>query len=329
MNKITQITKEWRPKKFLIAGKVTTYEFLLNQKENNLDEIAKSYGKKLEEEIDLHSDHVKTLSTILRTLHNKGYNEENIIFRPSRTYSEQDFSHEDLLVIALGGDGELLDVARIGGGKPHYMLVKSNNKSDGYLASADINSFESSLERVLNGDYDLIERTRVQAKIEYPDKKMIVDDALNEIFIGDLYSVGYPRYDLTHNGKTEHQRSNGIVIYSGTGSTAWAKNIPHKVKGVETTKSNVYYTPENYSPEEQMLKFVVREFDTNKNYQLTTGRIFAGQKLEIVSHIKQDGHISLDGSKPWYTNPRCYDFNHGTKVEIFISPEPVKVIKVR
>src|SRR6056300_799637 len=121
------------------------------------------------------------------------------------------------LIIVFGGDGTLLRSAR------KYLaydipILGINMGTVGFLTDVKTKDFESIIQDVLNGNCQVEERNLVSAT--FASKTVY---GLNEIVI---HSGGYTqlmRYRLSVNNKIVYeQRSDGLIIATPTGSTAYA-----------------------------------------------------------------------------------------------------------
>ena len=131
--------------------------------------------------------------------------------------SPEAFANKVDLLIVFGGDGTLLGSARrfLDNDIP---ILGINLGAVGFLTDVNIDNFESIIEDILNGNYEIEERNLVSAS--FLDKIVY---GLNEIVI---HSGGYTqlmRYRLNVNNKVVYeQRSDGLIIATPTGSTAYA-----------------------------------------------------------------------------------------------------------
>ena len=121
------------------------------------------------------------------------------------------------LIIVFGGDGTLLRSARkyLEYNKP---ILGINMGTVGFLTDVKTEDFESIIQDVLNGNCQVEDRNLVSAT--FGNKTVY---GLNEIVI---HSGGYTqlmRYRLSVNNKIVYeQRSDGLIIATPTGSTAYA-----------------------------------------------------------------------------------------------------------
>ena len=121
------------------------------------------------------------------------------------------------LIIVFGGDGTLLNSAR------QYLeyeipILGVNMGNVGFLTDIKTDNFEESLKEILNGSYKIEERNLVSAK--YNDNHIY---GLNEVVIHSGAYAQLMRYRLNVNNKVVYeQRSDGLIIATPTGSTAYA-----------------------------------------------------------------------------------------------------------
>ena len=121
------------------------------------------------------------------------------------------------LIIVFGGDGTLLNSAR------QYLeyeipILGVNMGNVGFLTDIKIDNFEESLKEILNGSYKIEERNLVSA--QYNDNHIY---GLNEVVIHSGAYAQLMRYRLNVNNKVVYeQRSDGLIVATPTGSTAYA-----------------------------------------------------------------------------------------------------------
>ena len=121
------------------------------------------------------------------------------------------------LIIVFGGDGTLLGAARkfINSDIP---ILGINMGTVGFLTDVNIENFESVIGDIFKGDYVLEERSLVEAK--FADQEAF---GLNEVLIHSGSYAQLMRYRLLIDGKTVYeQRSDGLIVATPTGSTAYA-----------------------------------------------------------------------------------------------------------
>ena len=121
------------------------------------------------------------------------------------------------IVVVFGGDGTLLNAAR------KYLnydipILGINMGNVGFLTDISTDNFEKTIKEVLDGNYKIEERNLVSAKF---GKNHLY--GLNEVVIHSGAYAQLMRYRLNVNDKVVYeQRSDGLIIATPTGSTAYA-----------------------------------------------------------------------------------------------------------
>ncbi len=126
------------------------------------------------------------------------------------------------LVIVIGGDGSFLGAARklIGFDVP---LVGVNKGTLGFLTDISPDAMQQQLREILDGEYDIDERSVLEAILLREDEETSIGLAVNDVVIraGDVVSM--IEFDLCIDGQEVYsQRSDGLIISTPTGSTAYA-----------------------------------------------------------------------------------------------------------
>ena len=131
--------------------------------------------------------------------------------------TSEDFAQTIDLLIVFGGDGTLLSSSR------KFLeyetpILGINLGAVGFLTDVNIDNFESIIQDILQGNYEIEDRSLVSAT--FLDKTLF---GLNEIVIHSGSYAQLMRYQLSVDGKPVYeQRSDGLIIATPTGSTAYA-----------------------------------------------------------------------------------------------------------
>ena len=139
------------------------------------------------------------------------------------------------VVIGLGGDGWLLRIAReIFQKDKEIPIVAINFGTKGYLCEIQPDEAKEKIERILQGDFAIEERTRIQAEIRKIENDELVGtiDALNEIVIGGIHKTVSLNLEIQNGRETRKDPifiGNGFIISTKTGSTAYSYNAGGKV----------------------------------------------------------------------------------------------------
>ena len=125
-------------------------------------------------------------------------------------------------IIAVGGDGTLLNVARSlsGYGIP---VVGINLGRLGFLADIPATAMQESLEEILQGRYVAEDRFLLHATVQRKGNPVGEGDAFNDVVIHKWNIARMIEVEIHINGQfVDMQRSDGIIIATPTGSTAYA-----------------------------------------------------------------------------------------------------------
>jgi len=126
------------------------------------------------------------------------------------------------LAIIVGGDGTLLDAARSlsDHGVP---LVGVNLGRLGFLVDVSPDEVETRLEEILQGNYIEEERFLLHAEVLRKGKIIVHGNALNDVVIHKWEVARMIEFETTINNLYVHtHRSDGIIVSTPTGSTAYA-----------------------------------------------------------------------------------------------------------
>lgn len=126
------------------------------------------------------------------------------------------------LVIVLGGDGTLLNVA--GKVHPHGVpILGVNLGSLGFLTEITLEDLYPTLEHVFDGKYEIENRMLLNAGVWRAGKKIEDFNVLNDIVInkGALARIVNLKVDVNDQYMTSY-RADGLIIASPTGSTAYS-----------------------------------------------------------------------------------------------------------
>lgn len=231
------------------------------------------------------------------------------------------FSERDL-VIALGQDGLVINIAKYLSSQPILAINPDPARFDGMLLPFTTAEAGAIIERALRG---AVQTSPISmARVTLNDGQTL--DAVNDLFIGPR-SHGSARYQLQLGHASENQSSSGIIISTGAGCSGWLRSI---VAGAWQVAS--YFGAEGTPPTAEQLAlgwgsdrlwFTVREPFVSRTSQATLvfGQIMPGQQLTITSHMPDYGTIFSDGIESDYLA-----FNAGTIAHIGLSERQARLI---
>ncbi|KAB7783041.1 NAD(+)/NADH kinase [Methylorubrum populi] len=186
----------------------------------------------------------------------------------------------DDVVVAVGQDGLIANVAKYLGAQPVIGVNPAPDLYDGVLARNPVERLPRLLPASVAGDVALERRTMVEAVIDGTERLF----ALNEIFVGHR-SHQSARYRIEAGTASEDQSSSGLIVASGTGATGWARSIS-EATGLDLS----------LAPDERAVGYWVREPFPSV---ATATRLRAGKltdaDLVVTSRMNEGGVVFADG----------------------------------
>ena len=126
------------------------------------------------------------------------------------------------LVISFGGDGTLLQCAGLIYPRD-VALIGINLGRLGFLTDLSLTEIEDGLEAVLNGAYLSEERAVLGCEVLRDGRVMASEDGLNDVVVQKWNTARLITLETYVDGQFLHsQRSDGMIVATPTGSTAYA-----------------------------------------------------------------------------------------------------------
>lgn len=199
---------------------------------------------------------------------------------------------EQDLIIAVGGDGTGIKALHFVKNTPFLLMNADISASEGALAQCNRFNFEEKLKLFKEGKYGIEEWTRLKTTVDGKE----LPPAVNEVFVGAKVSYLTSRYFI--NG--EEHKSSGLIVSTGTGSTAWYSSC-----GGKPFPKNAKYG-----------KFIVRE-----PYQgtLKKSKLLDGQTPVSVRSKMFDGIVAIDAIQE-------FKVDRGASIEIDVSGSPARMV---
>ena len=136
--------------------------------------------------------------------------------RPSK---EKEIIKKADLLVAIGGDGTMLNCSRVYGYKG-IPILGINLGRLGFLTDINPMKLTSSLLKVLKGEYKKDKRSFLEASVQGKKNKYL---ALNEVVVHSGSIAQLIEFDLYINDSFVYrQKADGLIISSPTGSTAYS-----------------------------------------------------------------------------------------------------------
>ncbi len=172
---------------------------------------------------------VETLKRLIRFLDDAGY---HVIVEDRTASALLERGHAEAsrrmlgelcdLVIVVGGDGSLLGAARTLC-RSGTLVLGVNRGRLGFLTDISPDELEARVGDVLAGQYEVEQRFLLDAELYRGDSLVGSGDALNEVVLHPGKAVRMIEFELFIDGQFVYsQRSDGLIIATPTGSTAYA-----------------------------------------------------------------------------------------------------------
>ncbi len=126
------------------------------------------------------------------------------------------------LIVVVGGDGSLLSAARMAI-KVNVPVIGVNRGRLGFLTDISPQELETQLGAVLDGLYCEESRFLLHMRIHDEDTTYFQGDALNDVVLSRGNETHLIAFDVYINNQfVSHYRSDGLILATPTGSTAYA-----------------------------------------------------------------------------------------------------------
>lgn len=136
--------------------------------------------------------------------------------------SREEIGKQCDLVIVVGGDGTILNAVR-SLSHTQVPLLGINVGRLGFLADISPEELETSLEEILDGSYREEQRFLLEMQVIRDNKVIFEGDAFNDVVVHIRDVARMIEFETRINDEfVNHQRADGIVVSTPTGSTAYA-----------------------------------------------------------------------------------------------------------
>jgi NAD+ kinase len=148
--------------------------------------------------------------------------ENGLVHAEAQSCSKKEMAAKADLIISLGGDGTLLNIAPLVE-RPDVPILGVNLGSLGFITEVAVDELESVLSKTLDGDYEVEKRMTLEVRVTGKKRRShnfrVLNDAVIakgarsriidlETYVGDDYLCTY--------------RADGLIISTPTGSTAYS-----------------------------------------------------------------------------------------------------------
>lgn len=161
----------------------------------------------------------KILSLVIEKITNIFKNPKITILN-SYEINKYKFEDDLDLLIALGGDGTLLGIARDINGKYDVPILGINIGNLGFLSSIEIQDLGEALNKIKNGQYNIQNRILLECKSE---DENISSKALNDVVIARGTLSRMAKFEVYIDKKLYYSfKGDGLIVATPTGSTAYS-----------------------------------------------------------------------------------------------------------
>ena len=134
----------------------------------------------------------------------------------------KDMNHPEDLIVVVGGDGSLLSAARMAI-DVNTPVIGINRGRLGFLTDILPNDIETQIGAVLEGHYEEEKRILLQTRIFDEENIYFEGNSLNDVVLNRGRETHLIEFDVYINQRlVSHYRSDGMIISTPTGSTAYA-----------------------------------------------------------------------------------------------------------
>jgi NAD kinase len=196
------------------------------------------------------------------------------------------------LVVAVGQDGLVANVAKYIGAQPLVPINPDPERFDGILLPFQAPQARAAVGRVLGGNARFREITLAEARLADGQRLL----GFNDLFVGSRTHVS-SRYTIGAGGQREAHSSSGVIVSTGAGSTGWLSSVFNMAAGLAAFTGGHAGQPLALGWEDPRLVYVVREPYRSKHSQasIVAGVVTPGESLTIESQMPSGGVIFSDG----------------------------------
>jgi NAD kinase len=247
----------------------------------------------------------------LRQEENRKYLQEKVFPKGKYIFRDDIFKENQSdfeFVVSLGGDNHFTYVAHES--LPSIILGCNSDPetSVGALLGFTVESLEETILHN-NGVTFMEEWTVIFTTIYYPTGEIVqAFPAVSEISIRNNSPDLISRYIVSHEGLKEEQKSSGLLIYTGAGSTGWVASCYPKKTG-PFPKNQRYF--QVYAREPR------RKDHSWEHFDLIDFRV--EDQFEVISEM--NGGISIDS-----LTERNYPFPPGTRAVFSLGEQRLRVL---
>jgi NAD+ kinase len=205
------------------------------------------------------------------------------------------------LIVPVGGDGTFLAAAHEAGRVPLLGVNADPARSVGFFCPATVRSFPRLIKAAAAGSIEPREAPLIETSV---DGRALPCLALNDVLFAAASPAEMVRYEIRAGGRAEEQRSSGVWISSGPGSSAAIRSAGGRPIGMLSRR----------------LQFLVREPCPmpGVRYRLIKG-VLPMRSSVVIRPLMHSAVVYIDGH--WHS----YPVRHGARVSCRVSPRTLRI----
>lgn len=204
------------------------------------------------------------------------------------------------VVVVLGGDGTMLSIARALAPYP-VPLIGVNQGRLGFLTDITVENMENELLRMLAGEYDTEERIVLSARVERAGEVVAEASAFNDVVVSKAGTGRLIEFEVIIDNEFVYtQRSDGLIVATPTGSTAYALSAGGPI--LYPTLEAIALVP--ICPHTLSARPIA---------------VSSQSHVDIVLHHADDARVHFDGQ-------RNFDLQPGDRVRVYRVPFNVSLL---
>lgn len=272
----------------LVVYKKSQLRLALEKRNSRIQRLVRRGDPSVEPMRAAHEAHEATLVEVERALRAAGVGWSKVYrarLRPAMTERRQ-------LIISVGGDGTLLDASHKVGTTPTLGVNSDTAHSVGFLCAAHRGTFSALLEAILAGRLKATVVRRLGGAI---DDTPLPFPVLNDVLVAHKNPAATSRVLVEHHGVVEDQKSSGIWVSTGAGSSAAMSSAGGEIVGLADARAQVRVR-EPFMADGPRLKLASLWLEDGGEVKVTSkmreGRVYLDGPHEVL-HLPMGARLTL------------------------------------
>ncbi len=224
------------------------------------------------------------------------------------------------LIIAIGPDGLVANVAKYAAGQPILAVNPDPANIDGVLVRFQVQEVIRILPEILREKYSVDELTLAEATTNDGQRLL----AVNDFLVGRRDQIS-ARYTIEFAGCRERQSSSGILVSTGVGSSGWLSSVAGQIERLSGCRPVIAGENIPFSWQAKHLVFVVREPFASRSTGtgIVCEKITGSLPLTVYSEMPEGGVVFSDG-----VPEDALEFNSGSVLTISLASQRARLIAI-